>query len=90
VYNKENKLKQVMIMEPIRIEHEDIKKAIQSGHSYIQVGKRKFLLMEVEDVNNGECYEVTDPEEQKRLRSALNNEDNPVLSDKEIDRILKS
>ncbi len=77
-------------MEPIRIEQDDIKKAIQSGHSYIQVGKRKFLLMEVENVDNGDCYEVTDPEEQKRLSAALNSEDNPVLSDKEIKRILKS
>jgi hypothetical protein len=77
-------------MEPIRIEHDDIKKAIQSGHSYIQVGKRKFLLMEVENVDNDDCYEVTDPEEQKQLRAALNTKDNPVLSDEEINRMFKS
>ena len=54
-------------MEPIRIEHEDIKKAIQSGHSYIQVGKRKFLLLEVEELNNNDCYMVTDPEEDIKI-----------------------
>lgn len=45
-------------MEPIRIEQDDIKKAIQSGHSYIQVGNRKFLLMEVEDFNNDEVMKL--------------------------------
>lgn len=78
-----------MLMEPIRIEHDDIKKAIQAGYSYIQVGKKKFLLMEVEDVGNDDCYEVTDPEEEKQLRAAL-NQDNPILSDEEINRMLKS
>jgi hypothetical protein len=72
-------------MEPIRIEHDDIKKAIQSGHSYIQVGNRKFLLMEVEDVSNDDCYEVTDPEEEKQLMEAL-NENNPILTEEEIKR----
>ena len=65
------------------------KKAIQTGHSYIQVGKKKFLLMEVEGVGNDDCYEVTDPEEEKQLRAAL-NQDNPILSDEEINRMLKS
>jgi len=78
-----------MLMEPIRIEHDDIKKAIQAGHSYIQVRKKKFLLMEVEDVGNDDYYEVTDPEEEKQLRAAL-NQDNPILSDEEINRMLKS
>lgn len=78
-----------MLMEPIRIGHDDIKKAIQTGHSYIQVGKKKFLLMEVEDVGNDDCYEVTDSEEEKQLRVAL-NQDNPILSDEEINRMLKS
>ncbi|WP_428909799.1 hypothetical protein [Niallia sp. Krafla_26] len=76
-------------MEPIRIEHEDIKKAIQSGHSYIQVGKRKFLLLEVEEVSNSDCYEVTDPEEEKQLMAAL-NENNPILSEEEIKMILEN
>ena len=55
---------------------------IQSGHSYIQVGRR-FLLLEVEEVSNHDCYEVTDPEEEKQLMAAL-NENNPILSEEEI------
>lgn len=76
-------------MEPIRIEQDDIKKAIQSGHLYIQVGKRKFLLLEVEEVNNDDCYEVTDPDEEKRLIAAL-NENNPILSEEEIKKMLEN
>lgn len=78
-----------MLMEPIRIEHDDIKKAIESGHSYIQVGKRKFLLMEVEAIGDDVCYEVTDPEEEIQLRAAI-DQDNPILSDEEINKMLKS
>lgn len=76
-------------MEPIRIEQDDIKKAIQSGHSYIQIGNRKFLLMEVEDVSNDDCYEVTDPEEEKQLMAAL-NKNNPILTVEEITKMLES
>ncbi|HEO8418458.1 hypothetical protein [Niallia sp. FSL W8-0635] len=47
------------------------------------------MLMEVEDVGNDDCYEVTDSEEEKQLRVAL-NQDNPILSDEEINRMLKS
>ena len=76
-------------MEPIRIEQDDIKRAIQSGHSYIQIGKRKFLLMEVEDVESGACYEVTDPEEEKQLKAAL-NANNPILTNEEINNMLEN
>lgn len=76
-------------MEPIRIEQDDIKKAIQSGHSYIQVGKRKYLLMEVEEVHNDDCYQVTDPEEEKQLLEALEG-DNPILSEEELKKMLES
>lgn len=74
-------------MEPIRIDQVDVKKAIQSGHSYIQVGKRKYLLMEVEAVSNDEGYQVTDPDEEKQLLKAL-EEDNPILSEEEIKKML--
>ncbi|RSK28841.1 hypothetical protein EJF36_19260 [Bacillus sp. HMF5848] len=76
-------------MEPIRIEHDGIKKAIQSGHSYIQIGKRKFLLMEVEDASDSDCYEVTDPDEEEQLLAAL-NDNNPLLTDEEIKAMLES
>jgi hypothetical protein len=76
-------------MEPIRIDQDDVKKAIQSGHSYIQVGKRKYLLMEVEEVNKDDGYLVTDPEEETKLLEAL-EEDNPILSEEEIKKMLES
>jgi hypothetical protein len=76
-------------MEPIRIDQDDVKKAIQSGHSYIQVGKRKYLLMEVEEVNKDDGYQVTDPEEETKLLEAL-EEDNPILSEEEIKKMLES
>ena len=70
-------------MKPIKIDNLDIKKVIQSGNSYIQVGERKFLLMEVENAKETDCYEVTDPDEEKQLLKAL-NENNPILSEEEI------
>ncbi|WP_226672103.1 hypothetical protein [Rossellomorea aquimaris] len=76
-------------MEPIRIDQDDVKKAIQSGHSYIQVGKRKYLLMEVEEVSKDHHYQVTDPDEERQLLKAL-EEDNPILSEEEIKKMLES
>jgi hypothetical protein len=76
-------------MEPIRIDQDDVKKAIQSGHSYIQVGKQKYLLMEVEEVSHDDGYQVTDPEEEKQLLKALDG-DNPILSEDEIKKMLES
>lgn len=76
-------------MEPIKIEHDDIEKAIQFGNSYIQVGKRKFLLLEVEEVSSNDCYEVTNPEEEKQLMAAL-NKNNPILSEEEIKKMLEN
>lgn len=70
-------------MEPIIIKHEDIKKVIQSDNSYIQVGKRKFLLIEVEEVNNDNYYEVVDAEEERHMLEALNGK-NPNLSEDDI------
>lgn len=76
-----------MEMKPIKVDNIDLKKIIQSGNSYIQVGHQKFLLMEVENAKEADCYEVTDPEEEKQLLKAL-NEQNPILSEDEINRIL--
>ena len=76
-----------MKLKPIKIDNLDIKKVINSGNSYIQVGERKFLLMEVENAKETDFYEVTDPEEEEQLLIAL-NEANPILSDKEINKIL--
>lgn len=73
-------------MKPITV-HKDILEAIRSGDNYIQVGDRKFLLFEVEQIEDANVYEVTDAEEEKQLLHAL-REDNPVLADEKIDQLL--
>ncbi|WP_347320751.1 hypothetical protein [Rossellomorea sp. RS05] len=78
-----------MKLDPIRIDHADVKKAIQSGHPYIQVDNKKFLLMEVEEMSDDGGYHVTDPDEEKQLVTAL-EEDNPILSEDQIKKMLGS
>ncbi len=74
-------------MKPVKINSQEILKAINSGNGYIQVDGRDFLLLEVEKIDDASIYEVTDPEEEKQLLQAL-NKNNPILSDKEIDSML--
>lgn len=74
-------------MEPIKVDDYEVKKAIKSGQPYIQVDSKKYLLMEVEEVNEYTGYIVTDPEEEKPLRAALYKE-NPILSEDEINAML--
>lgn len=75
-------------MKPIKVDHKDIKDAVKKGNSYIQVGERKFLLMEVEETDNGAHYEVTDEEEEEQLLHALDG-DNPILSKEKINNMLR-
>jgi hypothetical protein len=74
-------------LKPIKVENEEIKRAICSGDSYIQIGDRKFLLFEVDQIKNPNIYEVVDHDEEEQLLSALEDE-NPVLSEEEIKRML--
>jgi hypothetical protein len=74
-------------MKPIKVESEEIKKAICSGDVYIQVDNRKFLLFEADQVKEPDGYEVNDPDEEKQLLNALRDE-NPILEDDEINRLL--
>ncbi len=75
-------------MKPLKIEDQELKKAITSGNYYLEVGKRKFMLLEVEEINDSNVYHVTDDEEKKQLLKAL-NEDNPILSNEEVTRLLE-
>ncbi len=84
-----NQEKWVMKLEPIRIDQADVKKAIQSGHSYIEVGNKKFLLMEVEEMTEDGGYHVSDPDEEKQLVKAL-EEDNSILSENQIRKMLEN
>lgn len=74
-------------MKPLKIDHEELEKEIHCGNPYIQVGKKRYLLMEENEVYDVNSYEVTDLEEGAMLIKAL-EEDNPVLSDKEIKKML--
>lgn len=79
-------------MKAIKIENQDILEAVKSGSSYVEIGNRKFLLVEVEqypDHDDANVYEVTDNEEKRLLLEALKG-DNPILSDSEIDKVLGS
>lgn len=77
-----------MFMKPVKVEHEDIKKAIRSGDSYIQVEDRTFLLFEVDQIKEPGVYEVIDPKEKKQLLQAIEGE-NPVLTEEEVNRMLE-
>ncbi|WP_434511350.1 hypothetical protein [Desulfitobacterium sp. AusDCA] len=74
-------------MKAIKIENQDVLAAVDSGLSYIEIGNRKFLLIEVDQYPGANNYEVTDSEEERLLLEALEG-DNPILSDLEIDEIL--
>lgn len=61
-------------MELFNVSDKSVKKAIQSDTPYIQVGNRKFLLYEVEDISINGGYEVSDPIEEQKLLVALNDD----------------
>jgi hypothetical protein len=70
-------------MKLVKLENEELTSAITDGNAYIQVGNRKFMLFEVEEVKQSDYYEVTDPEEERLLLEALNDY-NPSLSKQEV------
>lgn len=89
IYNYLNAFKgRVEKMKPIKIEQEGLKEAIKSGKTYIQVGNKKFLLVEVEEVNKNDFYVVSDKEEETKLLEALNKY-NPILSEEEMNKSLR-
>lgn len=74
-------------MKPVKVDNEDLRKAIYSGNGYIQINGRNYMLLEVEQIYDTNVYEVMDPEEEKQLIHALKKE-NPILSDEEINGVL--
>lgn len=77
-----------MLMKLIKVDDKDMKDAVKTGNSYIQIGERKFLLMEVEEASDSVEYNVTDLEEEKQLLRSL-DDDNPILSEEEINNMLR-
>lgn len=41
----------VIEMKPIKVDNEDILKAVSSGTPYIEIGNRKFMLFEAEETS---------------------------------------
>lgn len=70
-------------MKLLKFNNEELSNAITSGDTYIQIGNRKFMLFEVEEVSQSGLYEVTDPEEEMLLLDAM-NADNPSLFKQEV------
>ncbi|WP_456277510.1 hypothetical protein [Bacillus sp. AK128] len=75
-------------MKPIKIVSEELKNALNDREPYIQVGERKFLLMEVQQIREPNVYEVTDSDEKALLERAL-QKGNRILSDEEIDKLME-
>nr|WP_309098556.1 hypothetical protein [Fredinandcohnia onubensis] len=76
-------------MKPLKIVDHELKNAITSGDYYLEVGKRKFMLFEVDEINESNVYHVIDKSEESEILDALNEENNPILSEEEISRMLK-
>jgi len=70
-------------MKLLKLDNEELTNAITSGDIYIQIGSRKFMLFEVDEISQSGLYEVTDSEEEMLLLDAM-NADNPSLSKQEV------
>ena len=74
-------------MKPIKIKNREMIEAITLGEAYIEVNNRKFMLYEVQHIIGSDTYEVQDEEEKKLLNKAL-HEENPLLSEHDVDVML--
>lgn len=70
-------------MKLLKLNNEELTNAITNGDSYIQIGSRKFMLFEVDEISPSGNYEVTDSEEEMLLLDSM-NADNPSLSKQEV------
>ncbi len=70
-------------MKLLKLNNEELSNAITSGDTYVQIGSRKFMLFEVDEISQSGNYEVTNPEEEMLLLDAM-NVDNPSLSRQEV------
>lgn len=58
-------------MKPVKIDNEEVRKAINAGNGYIQIDGRKFLLLEVEEISDSaenSTYMVTNPVHHSQAR----------------------
>jgi hypothetical protein len=68
-------------MKLIKLENEEL-----NGDMFVQIGNRKFML-EVEEIGQSDYYDVTDPEEEKLLLEAM-QDDNNSYSTQEVLKLL--
>jgi hypothetical protein len=61
-------------MKLIKLENDELSKAVTEGDLYFQVGSRKFMLFEVEDIGQSDYCEIRDPEEEKLLLEAMQDD----------------
>lgn len=70
-------------MKLLKLNNKELSDAITTGDTYIQIGSRKFMLFEVDEISQSGNYEVTDSEEEMLLLDAM-KADNPSLSKQEV------
>lgn len=61
----------VAMSKSVHVRDPELIRALEEGADYLVVGGRRFLLVEVDDSNDTEPYNVTDPEEVALIREAL-------------------
>jgi hypothetical protein len=66
------------VSKPIHIRDTEVIRAVEEGADLLVIGRRRFLLVEVDEATN-EPYRVTDPEEAALVREAL-QDTSPRLS----------
>jgi len=72
-----------MVLKVVKLNNEELKSAISHGPAYIEVGERKFMLFEVDQVEQVGYYDVVDPEEEELLLDAI-RDNNPSLTKQEV------
>ena len=67
----------------IRVEDQELLRAFQEGVDYLIAGKRRFLLVEIdEEGGTGGSYDVTDPAEADIVREALQDTSRSLTGEK--------
>jgi hypothetical protein len=77
-------------MKLIKLENDELSKAVTDGDLYIQVGSRKFMLFEVEEIGQSEYYEISDLEEEKLLLEAMQDDSHSFTTEEVLNLISES
>ena len=77
-------------MKLIKLENDELSKVVIDGDLYIQVGSRKFMLFEVEEMGQSDYYEIADPEEEKLLLEAMQDDSHSFTTEEVLTLISES